>query len=378
MTTFTSRELRTRITSDAEFELWLEEVNVPKPAADEVVLRIDAAPINPSDIILLLGPVDPATIRASGIPSHPKASASIPPERMLGLRARLDKALPAGNEGAGIVVDAGSDVRELIGRTLAARSPLGMYAQYRVVKAADCLVLPGGVSPRDAASALINPLTVLGMVETMRREGHSALVHTAAASNVGQMLNKVCLTDGIPLVNIVRNQTQLDVLRELGATRVIDSSSPAFRGDLVESLAETGATLAFDAIGGGTMAGTILASMEEALAAKSGSYSRYGVPVHKQVYIYGALDSGPRILEGNLGTAWGVGGWLMTWFYAKLDSATVRRLRDRVTNELTTTFATHYTADISLADALSPEVIVAYSRRATGEKFLMRPNGFGS
>jgi NADPH2:quinone reductase len=328
--------------------------------------------------MLLLGPIDPTTIRASGNPAHPKAGASFPPERLLGLRARLDKALPAGNEGAGIVVAAGPDVRALIGRTLAARSPLGMYAQYRIVKAADCLVLPDGVSPRDAASALINPLTVLGMVETMRREGHSALVHTAAASNVGQMLNKVCLADGIPLVNVVRNQAQADVLSGLGATRVIDSSSPAFRDDLVESLVETGATLAFDAIGGGTMAGTILAAMEEAFAAKAGSYSRYGVPIHKQVYIYGALDSGPRVLAGNLGTAWGVGGWLMTWFYEKLDSATVQRLRDRVTNELTTTFASQYTAEISLADALSPEAIVAYSRRATGEKFLMRPNGNGS
>jgi NADPH2:quinone reductase len=374
MTAMTSLELRTKITSDAKLELWLEEVNVPKPAADEVVVRIDAAPINPSDIMLLLGPVDPTDIQAGGTPTHPTASASIPPERMSGLDARLDKALPAGNEGAGIVVDAGSDVRALAGRTVAARSPLGMYAQYRVVKASDCLVLPDGVSPRDAASALINPLTVLGMVETMRREGHSALVHTAAASNVGQMLNRVCLMDGIPLVNIVRSQTQAEFLRQLGAKHVLDSSSPTFRRVLVEALEETGATLAFDAIGGGTMAGTILSAMEEALAAGADSYSRYGSPVHKQVYMYGVLDPGPRVLEGNLGTAWGVGGWLMTWFYGKIDSPTVQRLRDRVTNELTTTFASHYTAEISLADALSPEVILAYTRRATGEKFLMRPS----
>jgi NADPH2:quinone reductase len=280
-----------------------------------------------------------------------------------------------GSEGAGIVIDAGSHVRALVGRTVATRSPLGMYAQYRVVKAADCLVLPDGVSPREGASALINPLTVLGMVETMRREGHSALVHTAAASNLGQMLNRVCLMDGIPLVNIVRSQTQAQLLRQLGAKQVLDSSSPTFRHTLVEALEETGATLAFDAIGGGPMAGTIVAAMEEALGAKAESYSRYGTPVHKQVYIYGVLSPGPRVLEGKLGMAWGVGGWLMTWFYEKIDSATVQRLRDRVTSELTTTFASHYTAEISLADALSPEVIVAYSRRATGEKFLMRPSG---
>jgi NADPH:quinone reductase len=374
MTTISSLELRTKITSKGRLELWLEEMTVPKPAADELVVRIDAAPLNPSDIIVLLGPADPASIQAGGTPTHPTAAANIPPEHMPGLEARLDRALPAGNEGAGTVVDAGSDVQALVGRTVAARSPLGMYAQYRVVKASDCLVLPDGVSPREGASAFINPLSVLGMVETMRLEGHSALVHTAAASNLGQMLNRVCLKDGIPLVNIVRSQAQAEILRKLGAQHVLDSTSPTFRRNLVGTLAQTGATLAFDAIGGGTMAGTIVAAMEEALVAKAKSYSRYGSPIHKQVYLYGVLNPGPRVLEGNLGTAWGVGGWLMTWFYEKIDPTTAQRLRDRVTNELTTTFASHYTSEISLADALSPEIIVAYSRRATGEKFLMRPS----
>jgi NADPH2:quinone reductase len=374
MTTISSLELRTKITSKGRLELWLEEKTVPIPAADELVVRIDAAPLNPSDIILLLGPADPASIHAGGTPTHPTAAANIPPEHMPGLEARLDKALPAGNEGAGIVVDAGSDVQALVGRAVAARSPLGMYAQYRVVKASDCLVLPDGVSPREGASAFINPLSVLGMVETMRLEGHRALVHTAAASNLGQMLNLVCLKDGIPLVNIVRTQAQAEILLKLGAQHVLDSTSPTFRRNLVGALAETGATLAFDAIGGGTMAGTIVAAMEEALVAKAKSYSRYGSPIHKQVYLYGVLNPGPRVLEGNLGTAWGVGGWLMTWFYEKIDPTTAQRLRDRVTNELTTTFASHYTSEISLADALSPEIIVAYSRRATGEKFLMRPS----
>jgi NADPH:quinone reductase len=375
MSTMSSLELRTKITSEARLELWLEQVTVPKPAADEVVVRIDAAPLNPSDIILLLGPVDPAKIQAGGTASRPTACASIPPERMSGLEARLDKALAVGNEGAGIVVDAGSDAQRYVGRTVAARSPLGMYAQYRIVRASDCLVLPNGVSARQGASAIINPLTVLGMVETMRREGHSALVHTAAASNVGQMLNRVCLMDGIPLVNIVRSPAQAGDLRLLGAKHVLDSSSAAFRRGLVAALEETGATLAFDAIGGGTMAGTIVAAMEEALGAKAASFSRYGSPIHKQVYIYGMLNPGPRILEGNLGMAWGVGGWLMTWFYGKIDSLTAQRLRDRVTNELTTTFASHYTSEISLQEALSPDIIVAYSRHATGAKFLMRPNG---
>jgi NADPH:quinone reductase-like Zn-dependent oxidoreductase len=378
MTTVSSLELRTKITSRGRLELWLEEKLVPKPAADELVVRIDAAPLNPSDISLLLGPADPASIQAGGTPTHPTAAANIPPEHMSGLEARLDRALPAGNEGAGIVVDAGSDMQALVGRTVAARSPLGMYAQYRVVKASDCLVLPDGVSPREGASAFINPLTVLGMVETMRREGHGALVHTAAASNLGQMLNRVCLKDGIPLANIVRTQAQAEILHKLGAKHVLNSTSPTFRRELVAVLKDTGATLAFDAIGGGTMAGTIVAAMEEALGANAESYSRYGSPVHKQVYIYGGLNPGPRVLEGNLGMAWGVGGWLMTWFYKKIDSATAQRLRNRVTHELTTTFASHYASEISLADALSPEIIVAYSRRATGEKFLMCPSGVKS
>jgi NADPH:quinone reductase len=370
-----SLELRTKITSEARLELWLEQVTVPRPANDEVVVRIDAAPINPADIISLLGPVDPTKIQAGGTPMRPTASASIPTERMLELEARLGKALPVGNEGAGIVVDAGSEVRAFVGRTVALRSPLGMYAQYRVVKPEDCLVLPDGISARQGASASINPLTVLGMVETMHREGHSALVHTAAASNVGQMLNRVCLMDGIPLVNIVRSPTQAEALRLLGARHVLDSSSETFRRNLVAALEDTGATLAFDAIGGGTMAGTIIAAMEQALGAKAASFSRYGSPVHKQVYIYGMLSPRPRILEGNLGMAWGVAGWLMTWFYRRIDPSTAQRLRDRVINELTSTFASHYKSEISLKEALSPEIIVAYSRHATGEKFLMRPNG---
>jgi NADPH2:quinone reductase len=176
-------------------------------------------------------------------------------------------------------------------------------------------------------------------------------------------------------VNIVRSQAQTEILKQLGAKYVLDSTSPTFRRELVEAIAETGATLAFDAIGGGTMAGDIVAAMEEALSAKAGSYSRYGSPIHKRIYIYGVLNPGPKMLEGNLGAAWGVGGWLMTWFYEKIDSATAQRLRDRVTNELTTTFASHYSSEISLADVLSPEIIVAFSRRATGEKFLICPSG---
>jgi NADPH:quinone reductase len=368
-------ELRSKITSGGELELWLEDVAVPEPAADELVVRVEAAPLNPSDILLLLGPADLSTIQSGGTNDRPTVTATIPQSRMAAVAGRLDVPLPVGNEGAGIAIKAGADVQALVGRTLAARSNRGMYAQYRVVKASDCLLLPQGATARDGASAFINPLTVLGMVETMHREGHTALVHTAAASNLGQMLNRVCLADGIGLVNIVRSPQQAEILRRTGAKYVLDSTGPNFGRDLADALAETGATLAFDAIGGGAMAATILSSMEQVANRKATAYSRYGSSIHKQVYIYGVLDPGPKVIEGNLGMAWSVGGWLMTWFYQKIGPDTAQRLRDRVASELTTTFASRYTSAISLAEVLSPDVIAAYSRRATGEKYLVVPNG---
>jgi NADPH2:quinone reductase len=368
-------ELRSKITSGGELDLWIEDVAVPEPAADELVVRVEAAPLNPSDILLLLGPVDLSTIQSGGTNDRPTVTATIPRSRMAGVAGRLDLPLPVGNEGAGIAIKAGADVQALVGRTVATRSNRGMYAQYRVVKASDCLLLPQGTTARDGASAFINPLTVLGMVETMHREGHIALVHTAAASNLGQMLNRVCLADGIGLVNIVRSPRQAEILRRTGAKYVLDSTAPTFARDLADALAETGATLAFDAIGGGMMAATILSSMEQVASRNATNYSRYGSSIHKQVYIYGLLDPGPKVIEGNLGMAWSVGGWLMTWFYQKIEPDTAQRLRDRVAAELTTTFASRYTSAISLAEVLSPDVIAAYSKRATGEKYLVVPNG---
>ena len=368
-------ELRSKITSGGELELWLEDVTTPELAADEVVIRVEASPINPSDLGVLLGPADLSTIRSGGTSDRPTATASIPRSRMTGVAGRLDESMLVGNEGAGVVVKAGADLQALIGRTLATRT-LGMYAQYRVAKASECLVLPEGTTPKEGASAFINPLTALGMVETMRREGHTALVHTAAASNLGQMLNRVCLADGIALVNVVRNAKQAGILREIGAKYVLDSTTPAFVSELTDALAETGATLAFDAVGGGTLAATILSSMEKAAGRKATTYNRYGSPIHKQVYIYGILDTGPTEIDRSFGMAWGVGrrGWLLTWFMQKIGPQDAQRLRDRVAAELTTTFASHYTAEISLAQALSPDVIAAYSKRATGEKYLITPN----
>jgi NADPH:quinone reductase len=365
-------ELRTVISSGGALRLWLQDVQVPVPTAGEVVVRVEAAPINPSDIGVLFGPADLATLQGVGTTDRPEVTATVPAARIDGVSGRVDQALPAGNEGAGTIVAAGRDAHDLVGRVVAARS-FGMYAQYRLVKLTDCLVLPEGTAPLAGASAFINPLTALGMVETMRLEGHTAIVHTAAASNLGQMLTRLCIADGIPLVNVVRSQGQADVLRGIGARYVIDSTSPSFIADLDDAIAETGATVAFDAIGGGRMAATILASMERALLARTDAYSRYGSPIHKQVYLYGSLDPAPTEVDRSFGMAWGIGGWLMTWFMDRLGQQQAGRLRERVAAELTTIFASHITAEISLSQALAADTIRAYTKRATGEKYAINP-----
>jgi NADPH2:quinone reductase len=366
-------ELRTVISSGGTLRLWLQDVPVPEPAADEVVVRVQAAPINPSDIGVLFGPADLTTLQSAGTADRPEVTARVPTARIDGVSGRVDQALPAGNEGAGTIVAAGPDAQDLLGRVVAARS-FGMYAQYRLVKLADCLVLAEGTAPLVGAAAFINPLTALGMVETMRLEGHTAIVHTAAASNLGQMLTRLCIADGIPLVNVVRSPEQADVLRAIGARYVLDSTSPAFIGDLDDAIAETGATLAFDAIGGGRLAATILASMERTLLARADGYSRYGSPIHKQVYLYGTLDPAPTEIHRSFGMAWGIGGWLMTWFMDRIGPEQAARLRERVAAELATIFASHVTAEISLAQALAVDTIRAYARRATGEKYVINPS----
>jgi NADPH2:quinone reductase len=235
------------------------------------------------------------------------------------------------------------------------------------------MVLPDDTTPQEGASCFVNPLTALGMVETMRMEGHTGLVHTAAASNLGQMLNRICLADGVPLVSIVRRPEQLELLRSQGADHVCDSSAPTFMDDLQTALIATGATLAFDATGGGRLAGQILASMESAINASATTYNRYGSDVHKQVYIYGGLDRGPTEFQRNFGMSWGIGGWLLTPFLGKLGLEGMIRLRERVVSELTTTFASHYTDEVSLSGAIDPAAILVYAQQATGQKFLIRP-----
>jgi NADPH:quinone reductase-like Zn-dependent oxidoreductase len=362
-------ELNSRVTSGGELQLTLVEVDVPEPGPDQIVVRIEATPINPSDIGLLLGPADVATAKA--LPTM--TTLAIPKERMASMQARVDQSMKVGNEGAGTVVAAGANAKALVGKRVAILGG-AMYAQYRTVQARDALVLPDTTTAAEGASAFVNPLTALGMVETMRREGHTALVHTAAASNLGQMLNKLCLADGIGLVNIVRSGEQSKILRDLGATHVVDSTASTFEGDLLEAVATTGATIAFDAIGGGPLANQILRAMETAANRNATAYSRYGSSVHKQVYIYGSLDTRPTELDRSYGLAWGVAGWLVTPFMMKLAPADAARLRARVLAELTTTFASRYTATISLREVLQPDIIARYAKRATGEKFLIDPS----
>jgi NADPH2:quinone reductase len=366
-------ELRSRISRGGVLELSLHEAKVPEPEGDEIIVQVEATPVNPSDIGVLLGPAALDTAEFGGTAARTVVRAQVPAAALPGIAARLDASLPVGNEGAGIVVRAGTDVVDLLGKQVAVFGG-AMWAQYRRAKATECLVLPEGTTLREGASWYVNPMTALGFVETMRQEGHTALVHTAAASNLGQMLNRICRADGIGLVNIVRNPQQAALLRGQGARHVVDSSAPDFTAALTAALPETGATLGFDAVGGGPLAGQILAAMEAAAQQATSGYHHYGSGRHKQVYLYGRLNTGPTTFErAPIGFAWGLGGWLLMPALKKLGAAAEALLRARVAAELKTTFASHYTAEISLADALRPEIMRAYCRRATGEKFLILP-----
>jgi NADPH2:quinone reductase len=368
-------QLRSLVRKSGQLEVSLAEVPAPEPGPNEVLVRVEAAPVNPSDLGLLFSAADMSRAVASGTPERPVVTAPVPEGAMKSLAGRLDDSMPVGNEGAGVVVAAGASeaAQALLGKTVAMIGG-AMYSQYRAVPVEQCLPLPAGATPAEGASCFVNPLTALGMVETMRAEGHSALVHTAAASNLGQMLNRICIADGVKLVNIVRRPEQAALLRSIGATWVVDQSAPAFMSDLTEALAATGATIAFDAIGGGRLAGQILSCMEAALNRNAKEYSRYGSATHKQVYLYGGLDTGPTEFSRTFGMAWGMGGWLLFPFLQKIGRAKGQELRARVAAELKTTFASHYSQRLSMAEALRLENIAIYNRRATGEKVLIEPH----
>jgi NADPH2:quinone reductase len=373
--TLSSLEIRSTINKRGTLELTLETTQIPEPGENDVVVRVEASPINPSDLGMFFGPADMSTAKASGTARAPIVSADVPSGLMKMVAARVDQSMPVGNEGAGVVVKAGASdaAQALLGKTVGLIGG-GMYAQYRLIKAPMCLPLLEGTTPAEGASCFVNPLTALGMTETMRMEGHTALVHTAAASNLGQMLNRLCLKDGIALVNIVRRPEQADLLRKIGAQHICDSSASSFMDDLTDALVTTGATLAFDATGGGKLAGQILTCMEIAANKTATEYSRYGSTTHKQVYIYGGLDRSPTTFNRNFGMAWGIGGWLLTPFLQKIGFEAGQALRQRVAAEIKTTFASEYAREVSLAGALQLDAIAAYGKQATGEKYLINPN----
>ena len=369
-----SLQLRSLVRSEGELELSLVRVPVPIPAENEVVIRIEATPINPSDIGLLFGAADLATATYTANADGPVVTARIPEGSMKSLQARLNQSMPVGNEGAGTVIAAGTSTaaQALLGKTVAALGG-AMYAHSRCVPVDQCLLLPEDASAADGASSFVNPLTALGMVETMHREGHTALVHTAAASNLGQMLNRICQNEQIGLVNIVRSQEQEDLLRKNGAKYVCNSSTDDFIETLTDALSATGATIAFDAIGGGRLAGQILSAMEVAANRSAKEYSRYGSTTFKQVYIYGGLDMRPTEIVRDFGMTWGMGGWLLFPFLQKIGPERVGELKRRVAAELKTTFTSRYTKVVSLQEALQEETIGAYAKRSTGEKYLINP-----
>ena len=372
-----SKEIRSNVTSDGNIEISIASVEKPKPAENEVLIKVEASPINPSDLGLLISfAADLDSLNVTGSGDETVAKMKVHPGLMKAMAPRLDQSMKVGNEGGGVIEDAGTGAENLIGKTVGVAGG-AMYSQYRCVPASSCLVMDDSTTSAEAASSFVNPLTVLGFIETMKMENHTAILHTAAASNLGQMLVKVCKDDSVPLVNIVRKSEQVDLLKNLGAEHVCNTSEPDFMDSLVNALVATGATLGFDATGGGNegkLAGQILSAMEIAANKTAKEYSRYGSDTFKQVYIYGGLDQSPTILNRSFGMQWALGGWLLTPMIGKIGMERFQQMRERVAKEIKTTFASHYTQEVSFEEMLQPETIKAYAKQATGEKYLVTPH----
>ena len=377
MTDLKSKEIRSEITSEGKLNLSIVTSDVPTPGDDDVLIKVEASPINPSDLGLLISfAADLDSISSQGLGEDTVTTMGIHPGLMQSMKPRIDKSMKVGNEGGGVIVDAGKNVKNLIGKTVGVAGG-AMYSQYRCLPAISCLVMNEGTTSVEAASSFVNPLTALGFTETMKLENHTALVHTAAASNLGQMLVKICLADDIPLVNIVRKEEHVELLKKLGAKYICNTSDENFMKNLIDCLVETGATLGFDATGGGNegkLAGQILSAMEVAANKNATEYSRYGSDTYKQVYIYGGLDPTPTVLNRSFGLSWGLGGWLLTPFIGRVGTEKFQEMRERVAKEITTTFASSYTKEVSLEEMLEPDAIKTYAKQATGTKYLVTPH----
>ena len=372
-----SKEIRSTVTAEGEIEISIAGAEKPQPGENEVLIRVEASPVNPSDLGLLISfAADLDSLSVSGSGESTVAKMKIHKGLMKAVKPRIGQSMKVGNEGGGVIEDAGSNAKDLIGKTVGLAGG-AMYSQYRCVPATNCLVMNDDTTSREAASSFVNPLTALGFIETMKLENHSALINTAAASALGQMLIKICRADSIPLVNIVRKSEHVDLLESINAEYICNSSAPGFMDELVNAVVATGATLGFDATGGGNegkLAGQILSAMEIAANKSAKEYSRYGSDTFKQVYIYGGLDQTPTILNRSFGMQWALGGWLLTPWIGKFGMEIFQKMRERVANEIKTTFATHYTREISFEEMLQPETIRAYAKQATGEKYLVTPH----
>ncbi len=367
-------QMQSCVHDNATVECALVEVTVPEPGPDEVVVAVDAAPINPSDLGLMFGAADLASVREAERDGQPAVILDVPQAAMRAMAPRVGQWMAVGNEGSGRVVAVGQG--EAAAALMNQRVGMfggEMYAGHRCLPAAQCLAFPNTISAEQAASCFVNPMTALGFMETRDMEGQKAMVHTAAASNLGQMLLRLCQADDVPLVNIVRSSEQVELLRSMGAEWVLNSQDESFMKQLIEALVATGATLAFDAIGGGRGVNRILTAMEIA-AAQTGPWSRYGSEQAKQAYIYGQLDLGPTELTRGYGWVWSVSGWLLTPFMNRAGADRVARMRDRVVKEIDSTFMSHYSSRISLQQAMTVDAVLEYGARKTGQKTLLEMN----